>query len=314
MSQLSSPFAASRTLAGALGGKVTLADYARKQKSRNSSATLSDARLGDSNVQETPGRSYHMHGFTSFVFASAVVNSFCLLINDATSPVLWTVLVALNTLMVFLVLRGDPFSLSFALRSRADRSASAATAAANQRRPKRRRGLRSARVLSDSAEEYDARGAASDSSNGNGPARRIGSVVPRQPPARDMPIEFEEEFPRRPRTLAANIWNKISGTSVNVRQGPNYSKNKVKGPSAESMFELVAVDLFRYMEKVDNVASFMELPLKEGEANAHKLLDDSYSVPPIFVVQFQIPDYEPAMWGGKVCVLFIWSKFSIFQW
>jgi hypothetical protein len=81
-----------------------------------------------------------------------------------------------------------------------------------------------------------------------------------------------------------------------VRIGPNYKRTGAKAPSAKALFEIAGVDVFRCSSKIDNIASMVELPdishieAMGGTRNPH--------VPPIFVVNMQIPTDPPSIFGN----------------
>ncbi|KAJ0392548.1 hypothetical protein P43SY_010008 [Pythium insidiosum] len=90
-----------------------------------------------------------------------------------------------------------------------------------------------------------------------------------------------------PEPTVDGCWTQISGTRFQVRQGPNYRRTKLKAPSAESLLELIGIDIFRSSGKIDNVASIVDL----GELASQDL----------FVVNCQVPSYQPSnpLWGER---------------
>lgn len=73
-----------------------------------------------------------------------------------------------------------------------------------------------------------------------------------------------------------------------LRIGPNYSKSHKKAPSAPALFEPFAMDIFRTPKRVDHAARYFELP------NDLTSIDTNHPhVPPVFIIQVQIPSEPP---------------------
>eukprot|EP00939_MAST-03C_sp_MAST-3C-sp1_P001411 g1411.t1 len=103
-------------------------------------------------------------------------------------------------------------------------------------------------------------------------------------------------------------WNPSDATAFFVR-GPLTKSTGEKIHSMSSMFEVAGLDLFKCRCKVDNIGSFVPLPLpmnlssakqdmwrKELERRRETLwFKDSSSLPSYFVVNLQFPDYDPPM-------------------
>lgn len=93
-----------------------------------------------------------------------------------------------------------------------------------------------------------------------------------------------------------STWSYGDSSLFRVRVGPNYRKTGAKAPSAKALFEIAGVDVFRCPAKFDNVASMVELPdishieAMGGTNNPH--------IPPIFVVNMQIPTDPPSLFGN----------------
>ncbi|GLE05126.1 hypothetical protein PINS_up014114 [Pythium insidiosum] len=96
-----------------------------------------------------------------------------------------------------------------------------------------------------------------------------------------------KQCPAAPEPTVDGCWAQISGTRFQVRQGPNYRRTKLKAPSAESLLELIAIDIFRSSGKIDNIASVVDL----SELPSQDL----------FVVNCQVPSYQPSnpLWGER---------------
>lgn len=87
--------------------------------------------------------------------------------------------------------------------------------------------------------------------------------------------------------VPTNSWGKTDHRHFKLRIGPNYDRNKQKAPSGPPLYEIFAVDAFCTDKRIDDVTSRMELPDTSDLdiANPH--------VPPIFVVQVQMPSEPP---------------------
>jgi len=88
------------------------------------------------------------------------------------------------------------------------------------------------------------------------------------------------------------------GEAFKLRIGPNYKANGKKAPSAEPLYDLLGVDLFRSTVRLCNVVGneYVTLPpLREGVDDVNTLRQSG--LPRIFVVNAQIPDKAPVMMG-----------------
>jgi len=108
------------------------------------------------------------------------------------------------------------------------------------------------------------------------------------------------------RTSPVHSWSTIDHTEFNVRIGPNYSWNKKKAPSASPLYECFAVDVFSAAARIDHAAERFAIPKKYTDVDTH-----SAFVPPVFVVQIQIPADSPSFFssvtdgpGWSICMFF----------
>jgi Protein ENHANCED DISEASE RESISTANCE 2, C-terminal len=85
-----------------------------------------------------------------------------------------------------------------------------------------------------------------------------------------------------------HTWSKCDHRKFKVRVGPNYNRNKQKAPSAQPLFEVFAQDVFCTSKRIDHVTQKIELP-DTSDLN----LPANCKVPPIFVVQLQLPSDPP---------------------
>eukprot|EP01036_Dinobryon_divergens_P033305 gene33305-43061_t len=90
-----------------------------------------------------------------------------------------------------------------------------------------------------------------------------------------------------PRVSEPHTWCQVDPRQFNVRAGPDYNKFKKKAPSGPPIYEAFAVDVFCTKLRVDNAATRFQLP-DTSNINTH-----NQWVPPIFVIQIQIPSEPP---------------------
>ena len=89
-----------------------------------------------------------------------------------------------------------------------------------------------------------------------------------------------------------HTWCRCDPTAFNVRTGPNYSKFKKKTPSGMALYEPFAVDTFCARKNVDHIAKLMALPDMQNVNTNHS------KVPPIMIVQMQLPTDSPPLFGS----------------
>jgi len=115
---------------------------------------------------------------------------------------------------------------------------------------------------------------------------------------------------RRPVSLPDSQWKDFcDATLFQTRKGPNYKKNRLKGNSAKELFELAGCDFFSTRLKVDHIAEIVTLPLPKWYVDKYEgstetnlpdpyAMDDGMSIPPIIIIQIQLPTYcPPPIWG-----------------
>jgi hypothetical protein len=104
---------------------------------------------------------------------------------------------------------------------------------------------------------------------------------------------FEEVYV--PQRLAPeHTWSKIDHSDFHVRIGPNYSYNKKKAPSPPALYDAFAVDVFCSHTRADHATQRFHLPEEYSSIDTHHKY-----VPPIMVVQIQIPADEPPLLTTK---------------
>ena len=94
-------------------------------------------------------------------------------------------------------------------------------------------------------------------------------------------------------------WDEPDSTTFLIR-GANYLKDRVKVTSERALYEAVAVDAFTSPMRLDHVMRRLRLPepdLRRGPAKAPPGTPSAGVLPRFFIVNIQIPTYEPKMFG-----------------
>jgi len=117
-------------------------------------------------------------------------------------------------------------------------------------------------------------------------------------PLKDGQGGGSEEAPPPPYDLAALGESarikaeEVAGSSFNVRTGPNYPKNGHKAPSADSLFQLVSVDVFRTDQCALHLAERISLPPPLQSAGG-------LVVPQLLLVTVAVPQEAPGLFSGS---------------
>ena len=135
-------------------------------------------------------------------------------------------------------------------------------------------------LISSATKESDIQVTLDENQDTNKPIMRDGKPIP------GCTVE-EVNTPQRLSPM--HTWSRIDSSDFNVRIGPNYSWNKKKAPSPPALYEPFACDIFCSNSRIDHAAQKFALP--EEFTSIHTGHPD---VPPIFVVQIQIPLDEPS--------------------
>jgi len=92
-------------------------------------------------------------------------------------------------------------------------------------------------------------------------------------------------------------WSNCDARSFEVRRGPNYVSGQ-KAPSKSALYTIFAVDAYTTTRKVHKIWKYVDIApfIKQ---HATKYDKDKFPLPPLFVINFMVPDYEPALMGGK---------------
>jgi hypothetical protein len=82
-------------------------------------------------------------------------------------------------------------------------------------------------------------------------------------------------------------WSTLDYRQFQVRIGPDYSRYKKKAPTAPPLYEPIGVDVFKTRSRLDHVAKRFVLPDTSQIQTHHP------AVPPLFIIQLQIPSEPP---------------------
>jgi len=85
---------------------------------------------------------------------------------------------------------------------------------------------------------------------------------------------------------AENCWTISDDSHLMMRIGPDYKKNKAKGPTKTALFRTIGVDMFESDKKLMNVAGKFVLPF--DKAVSSETIKD-LGLPRILIVNFQLP-------------------------
>lgn len=102
---------------------------------------------------------------------------------------------------------------------------------------------------------------------------------------------------RKTRPLLRETYGPVDATTFRVRS-KDYTRTKIKQPSPAAIYELVAVDLYSFDFKINHVAKHVELPPLPAPSEAHAALEPHDRLPPLLVLNIQLPTYPASLWGG----------------
>lgn len=114
----------------------------------------------------------------------------------------------------------------------------------------------------------------------------------------------------------ANSWSNCPGSNLKVRSGPNYSKNKIKNPSGESLYHPVALRCYKSSCITPCISKSLPFPTEclsgmeefdRHATNGNNNIKDTgrwwnrqgnEDIPEVLVIRFVLPYESPSMFGG----------------
>ena len=94
-----------------------------------------------------------------------------------------------------------------------------------------------------------------------------------------------------------HVWGAGVHNNFKLRVGPNYKKTGAKEPSGPSLYEIVAMDMYYSIERIENIGSKVKLP--EEWTNMETNHPD---VPPLLIVNGQVPEVSVGSTLGSLLV------------
>jgi hypothetical protein len=101
-------------------------------------------------------------------------------------------------------------------------------------------------------------------------------------------------------------WTNVLGDTFSVRAGPDYHINRKKIPSGNSIYEVIASDIFTLKKKVWHIGRFFDLNLLEKTEGSGKI----NGFPRYLIINVLAPQYAPGVFTnlkdgqGFTCTLF----------
>jgi hypothetical protein len=97
---------------------------------------------------------------------------------------------------------------------------------------------------------------------------------------------------------AACAWEATDSTTFLVR-AKDYMRSKIKEPAGGNIYKLVGVDMYSFDRKLYHVAQHVELPAPPKLGPEALALPLNQRLPPLMIINLQLPTYAPAMFGGS---------------
>ena len=97
---------------------------------------------------------------------------------------------------------------------------------------------------------------------------------------------------------AACMWEEADATTFPVRS-KNYMQSKTKENAAGSIYKLVGVDMYSFDFKLYHIAQHIDLPQPPTLGPAALALPPHQQLPPLLIINLQLPTYAPSMFGGS---------------
>jgi hypothetical protein len=161
-----------------------------------------------------------------------------------------------------------------------------------------------------------------------------GRTIPRAAPAKHGELErrlmscapnsAEAVRAHAASTSAADVeatphsYGNADASSFQLRIGPNYKKNKQKGPSGPALYDLLSMDFLLANAPLRNVADKFRLPVIPGVTD---ISTGHPHIPPMLVINTWLPGEEPSMFaraadGGdtySIPMIFVLSSSTLEQ-
>jgi len=102
-------------------------------------------------------------------------------------------------------------------------------------------------------------------------------------------------------TAKPQTWSNCDATSFDVRRGPNYVSGQ-KSPSKKALYTIFAADAYALPSKVHKIWQYVDIDSHIAAYTAkHSYVYDAQkcALPPLFVLNFMIPNYPPELMGAK---------------
>ena len=103
--------------------------------------------------------------------------------------------------------------------------------------------------------------------------------------------------PPPPLPLLTETYGPCDATTFRVRS-KDYLRSKIKQASPEAIYELVAADLYSFDFKINHIAKHVVLPPLPAPSPGHAALAPHDRLPPLLVLNIQLPTYPASIWGG----------------
>ncbi|KAK9813897.1 hypothetical protein WJX73_003693 [Symbiochloris irregularis] len=122
-------------------------------------------------------------------------------------------------------------------------------------------------------------------------------------PSPSFKPDFGASSRRRPptdtgSTSGIECWEEADAASFMIR-GQDYARTKKKELCAGSFYSLAGVDIYSFEQKINHIARHVRLPEAPQLGRGATELPENERIPPILVINVQLPIYSPAIFGGR---------------
>lgn len=273
--------------------KATPAQETRKNTKAKKTTTRTRAVAPATEIVVQP-TAIEMRGWRFFLSIGLLTTVFPVLMRDTSQPTFVMSIVIAVLLEYFLIVGGDPFSLTAIITPHG--STNKITSAV--RTVQRNSTLKSTHTESSSSQNTAV--ASSEEDVLDAAAAVLSEKIP-------IGLTGVRKVPDRDDMSPNDCCDAVAST-FNVRVPPNYAKNKTKGPSEKPFFGFVGVDVFKTERKLSHVMENIRLPEpgefklvipQDGDPEDDDMTDDSMcgTIPPWLVVNMMVPDYAPSFLG-----------------